>query len=181
MTAVIPDGRKLISEKEWVGSPREMSSAVTSTRGTTAEVLEKIFGSAFTPTPTRPDEVTIRVTRLAQARLERAIGQMQRFGVLDADWDSYGAHLVQSEAVLQALRLLAVVFNAREDIADPMIVPTSEGGIQLEWDRDDVHLELEVRPSLDVEVYWERPDGETWEGPLQNNQSSLLRFLQRLD
>jgi hypothetical protein len=181
MTAVMPDARKLISEKEWVGSPREASSAVTSTRGTTSEVTEKIFGSPFTPTPTRPDEVIIRVTPQAKARLDGAIQQMETFGVLDADWDSYGAHVVQSDAVLQALRLLAVVFNAREDIADPMIVPTSEGGVQLEWDRDDVHLELEVKPSLDVEVYWERPDGETWEGPLQNNQSSLLRFLQRLD
>lgn len=181
MTAVTHDDRKLISEKEWVGSPHETSSAVTSTRGTTSEVPEKIFGSAFAPTPTRSGEVTIRVTPLARARLEGSIQRMQSFGVLGADWDSYGAHLVQPDAVLQALRLLAVAFNTREDIADPMIVPTSDGGVQLEWDRDDVHLELEVRPSLDVEVYWERPDGETWEGPLQNDQSSLLRFLQRLD
>jgi len=181
MTAAIRDGRKLISEREWVASSHETSSAVTPTRGTTSEVPEKIFGSAFTPTPTRPDEVTIRVTPSAQARLERAFREMQSFAVLDAGWDSYGARLVQSDAILQTLRLLAVVFNTREDIADPMIVPTSEGGVQIEWDRDDVHLELEVRPSLEVDVYWERPDGETWEGPLQNSQPSLLRFLQRLD
>lgn len=180
MTAVIHDGRKLISEKEWVASPHESSAAVTSTMDRTSEP-EKIFGSAFTPTPTKADEVIIRVTPQSRTRLERAIEQMQGFGVLDAGWDSYGAQLVQPDAVLQALRLLAVVFNVRDDITDPMIVPTSDGGVQLEWDRDGLHLELEVRPSLDVDVYWERPDGETWEGLLQNNQESLLRFLQRLD
>lgn len=180
MTAVIDD-RKLISEKEWVASPHETSSAVTSARGTTSEAPERIFGSTFTRTPTRPHEVTLRVGAPARVRLERAMEQMRGFDALDAGWDSYGAHLVHSDSVLQALRLLADVFSIREDITDPMIVPTSEGGIQLEWDRDDVHLELEVRPSLDVDVYWERPDGETWEGPLQNNRSRLLQFLQGLD
>ncbi|MGK2957712.1 MAG: hypothetical protein ACSLFB_04795 [Acidimicrobiales bacterium] len=181
MTAVLQHGQTLISEREWVTSPHEASAAVTSTRGTTSEVAEKIFGSSFTPTPTRSDQVVLRVTPVLQARLERAIETMQRFGGLQSDWDSYGAGIVQPDAVLQALRLLAVVFNTRKDIPDPMIVPTSEGGVQLEWDRDGLHLELEVRPSLEVDVYWERPDGETWGGLLQNNQESLLRFLQRLD
>lgn len=114
----------------------------------------------------RRDAVTIRVNSSVQARLERVVEQMQALGVLDANWDSYGANVVQSDVVLQAVRLLAVVLDIREDITDPMIVPTSDGGIQLDWHRDDVHLEFEVRPSLEVDVYWERPDGETWEGPL---------------
>lgn len=180
MSAVIYNDSKLISDTEWTGSLREPSPAVTSMRAITSEVPEENFVSKFTPTPIRLGKVTIPVTPQAQVRIERAIQQMQGFGILDADWDSYGAHIVQSDAVLQAILLLAMVFNVREDLADPMIVPTSEGGVQLEWDRDDVHLEFEVKPSRNVDVYWERPDGETWEGPLQN-QRSLLRFLQRLD
>jgi len=59
-------------------------------------------------------------------------------------WDSYSAPRVANKAVNLALHLLEVA--APRDAPTPTVVPTTEGGIQLEWHCAGIDLELEVSP-----------------------------------
>lgn len=94
----------------------------------------------------------------------RAIKQLKGLEVLAPGWDSYGAAPIDRGALKLAhgvLEALAVTS------ANAIIVPTVEGGVQMEWDHDGGHIEIEVRPSYEIVIYNETPDGEVWEGSIK--------------
>ena len=72
---------------------------------------------------------------------------------LDENWDSYGAHRVNVEAVFATIQVLASVLQ--EDTPLPTFVPTPSGNVQLEWHESGIDLEVEVHPSGIIEVYFE--------------------------
>ena len=63
------------------------------------------------------------------------------------------------------LSLLAHALDSR--VPPPTVVPTSEGGIQVEWHRNGVDLEIESAPSGQVEFFFasqsEEYEGSAWE------------------
>lgn len=68
-------------------------------------------------------------------------------GNLAADWNSYGAKPVDVETAASSIMLLASVLTDRDPV--PSVVPTSRGGVMLEWHIGGVDLEIDVRsPSL---------------------------------
>lgn len=111
----------------------------------------------------------------AAGRLAKSIAELEALLDLEPNWDSYGAHPVRSSAFVQAIRLLAAVLAT--PVRRPSIVPTPEGGIQLEWHEPDADLEFEIHPAGGIEVFLEMGDGETWEGPLVNSKWRLEQFL----
>ena len=56
------------------------------------------------------------------------------------------------------LEILSEILN--EHTPPPSIVPTWCGGIQAEWHRNGVDLEIEVFPSGEIEYFFKGPDGE---------------------
>jgi len=64
---------------------------------------------------------------------------------LPAGWDSYGAPRIDRHAVSSALALLESA--APEEMPAPLVVPVSDGGVQLEWHAWGLDVELEVPPA----------------------------------
>jgi len=90
-------------------------------------------------------------------------------GDLPSDWDSYGARPIDPETAASAVTLLLDVLSA--DDPQPAVVPTSRGGILVEWHEGGVDLEVDVRSSSSIHVAFE--DGVT-EQEFENPEPSLL-------
>jgi len=93
--------------------------------------------------------VQIRVTSVdANARHELICRELpaaldERFAEiskLEANWDSYGASPIDRRAIESARRVIAALSHS------PQIVPTTSGGIQLEWHRDGIDFDLVIPP-----------------------------------
>jgi hypothetical protein len=106
----------------------------------------------------------------------RTLGQLL---ALSSNWDSYGAHPVDPACAWSAWQLLTAVM--RDDLPAPGIVPTNQGGVQLEWHTRGVDLEVEVAPPRTVSVSFEDArTGEAWEKELTEEVGELADCLGRL-
>ena len=104
------------------------------------------------------------------------IGQI---GELDENWDSYGAPPIDPHCAEAATNLLLSVLDS--STPKPCVVPTSRGGIQLEWHRAGVDLEVEIESPARVNVSFEDlRDGTEEEITLTDDLRPLRRFLARL-
>ncbi len=97
---------------------------------------------------------------------------------LPRDWDSYGAEPVRSEAALTG----ALIANAciTRGARIPHIVPTVEGGVQLEWSAHGRDLEVEVLSPKEVSVLYREDGRPVWEGSLLNDPRRFDEYLRRL-
>ena len=82
------------------------------------------------------------------------LGRLQHLIALRPNWDSYGARPIDPNAVVFALEFLRT--SLPHDGKAPQIVPTSTGGLQLEWHANGVDLEVEVDPSGDVSLSFDQ-------------------------
>jgi hypothetical protein len=95
---------------------------------------------------------------------------------LPEGWDSYGARQIQQAAVNSAFTLLELA--APDETPSPSIVPTSEGGVQLEWHAWGVDLELDVAPAGTAELYFQdRRAGEVLQTELGADLERLASVL----
>jgi hypothetical protein len=173
LTLDLPN-RTSLSDVDW--SPAAPTASRTS-EGLSGEGV--IFGSQVTPTPTDESYVVVKVPAKAEDRMEAALSRIRTLAQLESNWDSYNGVPLQASAVLHAVHLLGAIFQY-DDVPLPAIVPTSAGGLQLEWHRANATLEMEVSPDKDVEVFLLTPGGRTWEGRLANSQWRLGAFLSYL-
>lgn len=105
------------------------------------------------------------------ARTARAVLQL-RF--LEPNWNNRGASAPDANTLLRALDLL--VRAASYDTPPPDVVPTAIGGVQLEWHRCRMDIELEVAPEGKASLYWHKRDtGREWEGELASWWPSELQ------
>src|SRR5688500_2732476 len=72
---------------------------------------------------------------------------------LPENWNSYGARPIDPELAASALRLLVKV--APTDAPPPIVVPTTRGGILLEWHLHEVDLEVETLAADTFHVFYE--------------------------
>lgn len=81
---------------------------------------------------------------------------------LPPNWDSYGAKQVSNKLLEYTVDLLSVILTNDDPI--PQIVPTSRGGVQIEWHTDTCDLEIEIIAPHHIDVYYENTHtGEEWE------------------
>ena len=89
----------------------------------------------------------------------RALQKLASFGLLGANWDSYGSPPL-SESVLDAA--VDLVSNISfEKVPALRITPISGGGVQLEWEQGERELAVEVRPDLTFGVSSSDRDAHT--------------------
>jgi hypothetical protein len=106
----------------------------------------------------------------------RAVGGLF---ALPAGWDSYGARATDPACVLAAWHLLAAVMQ--DDTPAPAVVPTARGGVQLEWHRNGVDLEVEVvAPRAFLVSFEVDASGEAWEKTLTDDLAELSAALDRI-
>ena len=108
-----------------------------------------------------------------------AIEKIGQLGELKANWDSYGAHPVDPSCALAAIQL--VLSYLGPSIPTPAIVPTNQGGIQLEWHRRRVDLEVAiVSPVQFIVTLEDEATGEELETVLTTDLEPLTPLLARI-
>jgi hypothetical protein len=77
-------------------------------------------------------------------------------------WDSYDARPVARRSAQSALTFLARFVEATT--APPAVVPLSDGGVQLEWHRGGLDVEIAFSPDEEPEMYVaDHETGDTWD------------------
>ncbi len=107
------------------------------------------------------------------------LDSLQRLADLPPGWDSYGAKPLAATAVRRLLNLAPVLLPP--DGPEPTVVTTRSGGIQLEWHKGGVDLEVEVPPSDPISfLYADAAADEELEGTGALDQSLIERAFSRL-
>lgn len=75
------------------------------------------------------------------------------FAKMPTGWDSYSARAIGWEAGLFALSVLNDFMRPRTPI--PQVVPSSAGGVQLEWHQKGVDLELHIAGPYQCELWFQ--------------------------
>lgn len=92
---------------------------------------------------------------------------------LRPNWDTYGGNPVDPRCAEAALGL--AFRTLRDDTAAPSIVPTSPGGLQLEWHAGGVDLEIEfLSPTRICGIFEDHVAGTSWEKDLTFDESPLI-------
>jgi hypothetical protein len=105
-----------------------------SSAGQSATALPQ-FRANGTSTVTIEVEPTPAWLYVVEARLNELLA-------LGPGWDTYGAQAIERSYVLDAVNLLVQL--TPPDAPAPWIVPTAGRGVQLEWQTDDVEVEVRV-------------------------------------
>lgn len=103
------------------------------------------------------------------------------FAKLSEGWDSYGAPPIGWQAGLFALSVLNDFMRPRTPI--PQVVPSTAGGIQLEWHQKGVDLELHFMGPYDCELWFKdhlAPTEEPLSLELTDDFSALRRPIELL-
>jgi hypothetical protein len=111
--------------------------------------------------------------------MEDASAALDRLQELPPNWDSYGAYPISSKSIKTAFTIVREVIL--KGAPDPIIVPTSAGGIQLEWHNAKCDLEIEVTDDLARAFFaLHRNPEQTWDGRLKSTGWHLDSLLARL-
>lgn len=106
--------------------------------------------------------------------LERACELQQ----LPSGWNAHGAEPLSDTAFRRAIEFLAAYVV--RGVAGPALVPTVRGGLQLEWHRRGVDIEVEIGP--EGSVSWcaeDRQSGDEVEAGLAGHEATVRTWLRR--
>src|SRR6266511_2295437 len=119
-------------------------------------------------------------TASSQPWLADALSELRSLALLETGWDSYGGDPIAPVVADRVARLLRVL--AREPYPRPSLVPTTSGGVQLEWYGSVAELSLEVEsPIREVTLFYrDLSTDATWEGPLGDEPVPLEKVLWQL-
>lgn len=96
--------------------------------------------------------------------VEDTIDRLGELAELAPGWDGHGGDTPQPAYIIEAITFLATVM--RPETPAPSIVPTSDGGLQLEWHRAGLDVEILFSPEEDNPLYiHERASGHEREVP----------------
>jgi hypothetical protein len=94
-------------------------------------------------------------------------------------WDSYNAPAPSRDAAMFTLEVLSRIM--KPDTPSPFVVPSSTGGIQIEWHQKDLDFEIHVAGPYDGDFWWsERKGGNESEGSLGADLSPLQDLISKL-
>ncbi|MCY4068811.1 MAG: hypothetical protein OXE79_06880 [Acidimicrobiaceae bacterium] len=75
----------------------------------------------------------------------------------DRNWNGYGEEAISQRAVV---RTLVVLYRVALGGPEPVVVPMSHGGIQVEWYYSGTEIEIDVPPSGPYSLLIVHPDGK---------------------
>lgn len=111
--------------------------------------------------------------------LSDAVARIRYLQSLGEDWDSYGSSRVDPRLANAVVRFLSAPLWA--STPRPWIVPTSYGGLAVEWRGQRATLELEFDPQGSVEVYAsDDSSGAEWEGDLGEEPDGIEKWVWRV-
>lgn len=103
------------------------------------------------------------------------------YAKLPAGWDTYNSPAISWEAGLFALSVLNDFMRPRTPI--PQVVPSSSGGVQLEWHQKGIDLELHIAGPYQCEFWFQdhqSPNDQPISLDLTDDFSALRRPIELL-
>ncbi|ATO15404.1 hypothetical protein CO540_17460 [Micromonospora sp. WMMA2032] len=100
-----------------------------------------------------------------------AVGDLIGWVNKDEGWDSYGARRISPQVARRVAKLLHQL--ASSQVPRPFITGTSTGGLNLQWESDRYDLQFTFEERDSSALYWNKEEGEEWEGPLERAASAL--------
>ena len=98
---------------------------------------------------------------------------------LRAGWDSYGAQPIRQEIIERTAQWIPSILQA--STPEPAVVPQAEGGLQLEWHRKGIDLEIYMDSPGNIHFSAEdRTSGEADEVALAGNEDLLRKWVARI-
>lgn len=100
-------------------------------------------------------------------------------GDLSDNWDSYGGRRIQASCAVAAIEIALDLFTPRTPT--PIVVPTNQGGLQLEWHRGGMDLELRIDSASQVEISFANvPSGEEFEETFTTELPRIAPWIARV-
>lgn len=94
-------------------------------------------------------------------------------------WDDDQALAIDREIAIRVRNFLAV--PAMTEIIEPDVVPTQDGGLQIEWHTLDFDIVLAIEPGIEPSGYvHDQLADDEWEGPLSAIGGRLAEVWSRL-
>lgn len=98
----------------------------------------------------------VPVDALSRPWMGHSLLRIRDLAAMPDDWDTYGSPRIHPEAVNAAIQLLREI--APFDPPAPHIVPTSGGGLQMEWGTGRRELEIGVAPEGTIDYLKDEND-----------------------
>jgi len=118
------------------------------------------------------------VSEISSAKwLNQTITEMVQLLWLPKDWSSDNPIRLNPKTIEKMLALLLVVLDS--DSTPPIVVPTTRGGIQVEWHQNGIDFEIEAFNSSKLEYFFSGPEGEQ-EGTIEDDPTTLKWFTRYL-
>lgn len=112
--------------------------------------------------PLRDGTIRVRSDGEGPDWLNSTLNQLQVLAELHENWDSHGSSPITKESVSAALHFLEQ--HLPSGAKEPTIVPTSAGGLQLEWHRLAGDLEVNITSEGAIAAYFcSATSDEEWE------------------
>jgi hypothetical protein len=106
--------------------------------------------------------------------LYSVLDKLQTVAMLPPNWDSYGGASLSFGAAMAALEFLSVYLSDSATV--PAVVPSSSGGIQLEWHRHAGDLEVAFTPDGVLSAFFvDATSGSAWEMEAGHIDAQQLR------
>jgi hypothetical protein len=107
------------------------------------------------------------------------IEQFESVLALRPGWDSYNARSVDRGSAAETVKLLSETISREAEA--PWVVPLPDGGVQLEWHRGQLDVEVTLSPTEGRTLYLEDlRSGEVWSGELDDLLDLLRQRADRL-
>lgn len=149
---------------------------------TTAEVLSQdmVIPSASAWQHLVPLLLKVRIRGgIPIVATSRTIERLYGLLSLPENWNSYGAARIRRDVIDFAATWVTGLFES--ETTAPAIVPTARGGVQVEWHRCGVDLEIYVDSPSDVRFSAEdQSTGQLTEAPLEGNEHVLRDWIARI-
>jgi hypothetical protein len=140
-----------------IATPRRVRSGALPRSGIDASTLT----SRRFDFPLPDGKIVVEVEGQEPDWLYTVLQQVQSVAALPPNWDSYGGEALTFEAALASLGFLAD--QLKESAVPPSIVPSSTGGLQLEWHRRGCDLEITFGPAGAFSASFENSKEGSWE------------------
>ena len=111
--------------------------------------------------------------------LSDTLNQLFQLATLQENWDTYGGRPIAIQAVAAGLNMLGRILAY--DAPTPSVVPRSNGGVQFEWHRSGIDLEVSIDPDETVSASFEDPaTGNEWDLDVVTDLRELSQAAQLL-
>lgn len=164
--AVVDEGEAHLTDGDWLPlRPRVPSGA----ESTTSQQSEGFWAS-------EPSPLGVDPTWHPPQWLTALVSALDTLLRLPTGWSSYRSVPVREEIAIAIIDLLVQVMS--DDSPPPAVVPTAHGGIQVEWHRNGIDLEIEALSPYRFVAYFEDARAEHVEElTVISDLSPLVRWI----